>query len=413
MNKRCFSIAVVLMVFASVVAAQETAIRIPAGSTIYEMNSTLSNGGTLVYQNDYLQISPNPACAGATCEDCGEFFISSIWTTGNARNISDDITLGPGPRSLVRYDFMVCGTMASPTSVDITSSLWTINASGVATDPPGAPIAGTSSTTNITVDSTFPCFIINVKPAPGILLPERLHLVITSSLQSTSTTGTYYTIFDPVEYGASANQIRRSLAGVVVPDPNDNADWGGAGQFSAAPNCPGLGANCVALPAGGNCAPYAAMWAHIYAEGNCGNGIVEPGEQCDGGACCQACQYAAAGSQCRAAATSCDAAELCDGMSDVCPPDAPAAAGSTCRASGGPCDPAEVCDGTSFDCPADVVITACADGDGCCPQGCDNSNDNDCAPVGVPTVSEWGLAILTLIGLAAGTLLFKRRVVQA
>jgi len=151
------------------------------------------------------------------------------------------------------------------------------------------------------------------------------------------------------------------------------------------------------------------MWAHVYAEGNCGNGVVEPGEQCDGGACCQACQFSAPGSQCRASADLCDAPESCDGQSALCPADAPAAAGFTCRGSTGPCDPAESCDGIAFTCPADVVITACADGDGCCPHGCDNSNDDDCAPVGVPTVSEWGLAILTLIGLVVGTILFSRR----
>jgi hypothetical protein len=51
----------------------------------------------------------------------------------------------------------------------------------------------------------------------------------------------------------------------------------------------------------------------------------------------------------------------------------------------------------------------CIDGDGCCPIGCDNSTDDDCPPAGVPTVSEWGLAILLLIGLIAGTVLFNRR----
>lgn len=406
---RICSVAVAFMLCASIVAAQEAVIPMPSGSVIYGINDSIANGGTLVYSSEYPQISPNPACAGATCEDCGEFYISSIWTTGNQRNFSDDITLGPGPRSLVRYDFMVCGTMASPTNVDITSSLWTINTSGIATAQPGAMIPGTQSTTTISVDNTFPCFIINVKPNPGIVLPESLHLVVTSSLQSTASTGTYLTVFDPVEYGSSANQIRRSLAGIVVPDPNDNADWAGAGAFSATPNCPGLGANCVALPAGGNCAPYAAIWAHIYAEGNCGNGVVEPGEQCDGGACCQACQFATAGTQCRGPATTCDAAESCDGASANCPPDAPAAPGTTCRISTGPCDPAEACDGT-FDCPPDQTITDCIDGDGCCPVGCDNATDDDCAPAGVPTVSEWGLAILTLLGLVAGTFMFKRKV---
>lgn len=407
MNKRVFGCAIALTTMASVAFA-DPYIRMPANTTIYEVDAqNVANGGTVVYQNDFLQVDPDPACGTppVTCEDCGDFYISSIWTTGNARYISDDITLGAGPRTLVRYDFMVCGTMAATTSVDITSSLWTVNVSGVPTAQPGAMIAGTQSTTNISLPGgQFPCFIINVKPNPGIVLPNSVHLVVTSSLQNTSTTGTYVTVLDVPEFGTSANQIRRSIAAVNPPDPNDNADWGGAGAFSATPSCPSLVTDCTT-----GCAPHANIWAHVYTEGNCGNGVVEPGEQCDGGDCCQACQFATAGSACRLAATPCDAAEVCDGASANCPADGPAVAGTTCRTSTGPCDPAEACDGSSFTCPTDVTITACTDGDGCCPQGCDNSTDDDCAPVGVPTVSEWGLSILLLIGLIAGTVLFNRR----
>lgn len=174
---------------------------------------------------------------------------------------------------------------------------------------------------------------------------------------------------------------------------------------------------------------------------NCGNGIVDCGEQCDGGDCCTAtCTYAAGGTSCRPASDICDAPEACDGFSAACPPDGytsgnlcrPAAgdcdapescdgsgpacpadgylSGNTCRPTTGPCDPSEFCDGSGVDCPADVTITACINGDGCCPAGCNGNNDDDCPPVAIPTVSEWGLAILVLIGLVAGTFLFKRRV---
>lgn len=42
-----------------------------------------------------------------------------------------------------------------------------------------------------------------------------------------------------------------------------------------------------------------------------------------------------------------------------------------------------------------------------CPSGVCNP-DCTCQPAPVPTVSEWGLAILTLVGLSAGTIMFGR-----
>ena len=38
-----------------------------------------------------------------------------------------------------------------------------------------------------------------------------------------------------------------------------------------------------------------------------------------------------------------------------------------------------------------------------CPAACEIQGD------GIPAVSEWGLVLLTLIGLATGTILFRRR----
>ncbi|TMA61940.1 MAG: hypothetical protein E6J69_19665, partial [Deltaproteobacteria bacterium] len=121
----------------------------------------------------------------------------------------------------------------------------------------------------------------------------------------------------------------------------------------------------------------------------CGNGIVDPGEQCDGGACCSAsCTFLPATTVCRAAAGDCDLAETCTGVSNACPADASKAAGTTCtddgnpctldvcdgasttcrhpagnagavcRPAASPCDLAEACDGTSATCPADAFAAA-------------------------------------------------------
>jgi hypothetical protein len=91
----------------------------------------------------------------------------------------------------------------------------------------------------------------------------------------------------------------------------------------------------------------------------CGNGVVDPGEQCDGGACCEPeCRFVAADTICRAASGACDVAEVCSGAAAACPADAVAAAGLECRAADGDCDLAESCDGLGADCPADGFAPA-------------------------------------------------------
>ena len=121
----------------------------------------------------------------------------------------------------------------------------------------------------------------------------------------------------------------------------------------------------------------------------CGNGIVDAGEQCDGGPCCSAsCTFLSATTVCRLAAGECDVAETCTGTSTTCPADASKAAGTPCtddgnvctrdvcdgasticrhpagnagaicRGATSACDVAEVCDGTTATCPADAFATA-------------------------------------------------------
>ncbi|KAI0161552.1 zinc metalloprotease mde10 [Xylariaceae sp. FL1272] len=113
----------------------------------------------------------------------------------------------------------------------------------------------------------------------------------------------------------------------------------------------------------------------------CGNGIVEQGEECDCGGetgckdnpCCNA-------STCKFTTNS-----VCDpGNEDCCTDQCQfASSGTTCRASTGSCDPAEMCSGSSGDCPEDNKAedgTKCgADGDGLkCASGQCTSRDLQC-----------------------------------
>ncbi|KAF2404899.1 zincin [Trichodelitschia bisporula] len=109
----------------------------------------------------------------------------------------------------------------------------------------------------------------------------------------------------------------------------------------------------------------------------CGNGIVEPGEDCDCGgttgcgnnACCDptTCKF-------KSGAVCDDANEECCRSCQLAP------AGAVCRASTGVCDPQETCTGADPLCPAD---TTAPDGQGCgsglkCASGHCTSRDLQC-----------------------------------
>lgn len=112
----------------------------------------------------------------------------------------------------------------------------------------------------------------------------------------------------------------------------------------------------------------------------CGNGIVEPGEECDCGGtegcgdnqCCEptTCKF-------RSGAV-CD-----DSNEDCCRSCQLATNGTVCRQSTGDCDPQETCSGTSATCPSDVTAP---DGQTCgsglqCASGQCTSRDQQCKTV--------------------------------
>ncbi|EPE07413.1 zinc metalloprotease mde10 [Ophiostoma piceae UAMH 11346] len=87
----------------------------------------------------------------------------------------------------------------------------------------------------------------------------------------------------------------------------------------------------------------------------CGNGIVEEGEECDcgGTAGCSATNNAC----CNPTTCKFTTNALCDPSNDECCTTSCqlASSGTVCRASTGSCDPAETCSGTAAACPEDVT----------------------------------------------------------
>src|SRR2546421_699361 len=108
----------------------------------------------------------------------------------------------------------------------------------------------------------------------------------------------------------------------------------------------------------------------------CGDGTLDPGEQCDlgtgnGGAptCCTTlCEFRAVGRVGRPAAGPWEVREGRTGTTPSCPADALQPNGTVCRPGTGTCDPAETCDGVNVSCPPDTFApdgTPCNDGSAC------------------------------------------------
>ncbi|KAH7040148.1 fungal ADAM-like protein [Microdochium trichocladiopsis] len=102
----------------------------------------------------------------------------------------------------------------------------------------------------------------------------------------------------------------------------------------------------------------------IITEAQCGNGIVEPGEDCD----CGGSASCAQNNCCDATTCKYRGNAVCDPTNEDCCTNQCqfAASGSVCRASTGSCDPQETCPGTSANCPED---SKAPDGDACGASG--------------------------------------------
>ncbi len=106
----------------------------------------------------------------------------------------------------------------------------------------------------------------------------------------------------------------------------------------------------------------------------CGDGVVDPGESCDGGPCCDAESSFAFPSAC------CELGALCLAPVDVREAQECSAVGgtlrieTTCVGAGGPCPPGQLCPGA---CEAATFppTELCCDGGGSCTQSTHSSSE--------------------------------------
>src|SRR6186997_1325682 len=92
------------------------------------------------------------------------------------------------------------------------------------------------------------------------------------------------------------------------------------------------------------CATAALLFFAGAVHAACGDGVVDPGEQCDDGVtpspcCSSACRFEANTAPCRGASGPCDLPETCSGVSDECPADV----GPTDVDGDGVCDALDIC----------------------------------------------------------------------
>ena len=202
--------------------------------------------------------------------------------------------------------------------------------------------------------------------APGFVSNTDLHLNVSGGPSPVENEG--------VSLAAVVNDIDGDTRGAAPEMGADEVD-ACSGVVCAATAC----GTAACDPAGlsGNCNTLTAGPAGPVCRGAAS--ICDVAEACDGvSALCPADVVVGAGLECRGSADICDVAESCDGLSGLCPADG-FSTGNECRAAVGTCDVAESCDGSGAACPADVVVAAgteCRGSAGDCDvaESCDGSS---------------------------------------
>jgi hypothetical protein len=202
-------------------------------------------------------------------------------------------------------------------------------------------------------------------------------------------------------------------AGDAQPSGGDGAPAGSGDAGAGGEAAPSCGTSCSAEMSDGCCPGGCTAANDTDCAPRCGNGALEAGEQCDPpGSCPTACpnractRYRLEGSAaaCNAICVESSQETACLPGDGCCPAGCTSGNDSDClvvcgngvKEASETCDPLASCPtscpsqgcqlrklvngGTcAAQCVNDRQQTACASGDGCCPSGCNSTNDDDCA----------------------------------
>lgn len=161
---------------------------------------------------------------------------------------------------------------------------------------------------------------------------------------------------------------------IATPDAHSDAGTDAAMGCATQSDCPAQACQEV------SCVERACRYTSLCATGSvCCEGVCA--DNCD-------CVGKAAGDVCRAMTGDCDAPEVCDGTSGVCPTNR-FRVGEICRAAAPTCDVAETCVDGIADCPSNVFAGSgelcpggTCNGGGTCVSGCPAGEA--CAPPDAP-----------------------------
>src|SRR5436309_101915 len=361
------------------------------------------------FPNGNFACSGSPTLDATTRFDVARAVIIGAGTTG-ADSVGGDNDVYQDQATVVQNS----GTGAA---VNVDSSPSKNRRTFVRFDLTGSPISGTVTNAKLR---------LLMGTSPNNSRTHNAHRVTASWAENTITWNTQPAVAaSPTDSQSTGTTNLTLLRWTVTPDVN--------GFVNGSPTNFGWRiSDSIEDASGGNKAAYESTEANTSGDKTqgpvllvdyhvCGNGTVEPGEDCDQGAangtagsCCSAtCTFRPNTFECRASAGPCDVAETCTGTSGPCPADGFASpstsctgssqggacdndagdhcSGSgntcvdaykttTCRPSAGPCDVAESCTGTSGACPDDGFASPSTSCTGSSQGGaCDNDAGDHCS----------------------------------
>src|SRR5881392_2818485 len=278
----------------------------PGHVTLGRVSNGAADGDTVI-----VTFAMDPSAGAVSCADSG----------GNSYSLDADVTNGSGTSGVrtVIFSAFINTALGNQDTITVTHPLATSKAVSV-NEFSGLRASALDRTASATGNDTTPATSATaVTTQPDELLLGAVG-VETKKTES----------FTP---GAGYTALTASSSGPALGASTDNVTIDPEYQIVTA----------TGSYAAGGTLGRVRLWAAAIAtyRSMCGDGTLDPGEQCDDGNnlnadCCSAsCTIEPAGTVCRPAAGVCDVAETCNGASPTCPADVFVSAATQCRAAAG------------------------------------------------------------------------------